>query len=154
MKDSEQQIPTPHYTLIETSRGNAPAIVVVNSALRTFDQRDCFAWHLSINITCNHLGEKGMPTTEEGQVLYQLEDEISNYLLKENNAVFLARITCQGQRELTYRVHDPELANEQLEALVTTHSSLREWEYRMEQDPHWELAQPELKLLEKDPKYS
>jgi len=28
----------------------------------------------------------------------------------------------------------------------------REWEYRMEQDSEWILAEPELRLLERDPR--
>jgi hypothetical protein len=150
----DHNIPPPHYTLIETSRGDDPAIVVVNSALRSFDQREFFPWHLSVSITCKDLGQNGMPTSEESTALYQVEDEISNLLMERNNAVFLARVTCQGQRELAYRIGDPEIANQALQQLVSASSSLREWEYRMEHDEAWELARPELQLLEKDPKYS
>jgi hypothetical protein len=52
-------IPEPHYTLIETSRGPDPAIVVVNSALRAFQHRDWLPWHLSIHISCPFLGDNG-----------------------------------------------------------------------------------------------
>lgn len=154
MVDTERKIPPPHYTLIETSRGSDSAIVVVNSALRRFDGRELFPWHLSVSITCQFLGQNGMPTSEEGQALYQVEDELSKILVVEDNAIFLARVTCRGKRELAYRVHDPELANHALQQLVSAPSSLREWEYHMEHDENWDLAQPELELLEKDPKYS
>jgi hypothetical protein len=152
-KDASSQLPAPHYTLIETSRGQDPAIVVVNSALRTFDGREQFPWHLSIVISCQFLGDKGMPTAEENQVLYSLEDGISKVLLVDGNAVFLARVTCRGERELLYRVRDPEAANDQLEQLVSS-ASPRPWEYRIEEDSEWQLAQPELTLLEHDPKFN
>ena len=150
----ECKIPPPQYTLIETSRGDDPAIVVVNSALRMFDQRQRFAWHLSVTVTCKNLGQGGMPTSEEGLVLYQLEDLISESLLKGDNAVFLARVTCRGHRELAYRVGDPEIANTALQRLVSAPFALREWEYRLEYDEPWELAKPELQLLEKDSTYN
>lgn len=92
-----------------------------------------------------------MPTAKEVEILDRLEDEISSPLLADQNAVFLARITCQGQRELIYRVHDPEVADQTLTQLVSIPSSPREWEYRMEHDDAWTLAQPELHLLERDP---
>lgn len=143
-------IPKPHYTLINTSRGNDPAVVVVNSALRTFEDRGAFPWHLKVTITCKLVGTNGMPTHVEVVVLDQLEEEIYAMLRGGENVVFLARVTCRGTRELLYRVHDPEPTNEALQRLISSNSQSREWEYRMEQDLDWKLAAPELTLLERD----
>lgn len=140
----------PYYTLINTSKGSDPAVVVVNTALRTFHARGSFPWHLTITIDCKFLGLKGMPTTEEVKALNRLEDELSPSIEDKQNAVFLARVTCRGRRELIYRVHDPEKASNLLEGLISAPTQLREWEYQMEQDPGWDLAQKELTLLEKD----
>lgn len=147
-------IPEPYYSLINTSRGSDPAVVVVNSALRAFEDREAFPWHLKIAIACKLIGANGMPTVEEIEVLNRLEDKVSKLLQSKNNALFLARITCRGERGLVYRVNDPEVASKTLEKLISAPSQLREWEYRMEQDLHWELAQPELKLLEHDPHFN
>jgi hypothetical protein len=148
------QVPAPVYTLIETSRGNDPAIVVVNSALRAFSQKNLFPWHLSVSISCQLLGDRGMPTPEENKVLYELEDEISRHLTGKGNAIFLARVTCRGERDLVFRVHDPDVANTPMETLASGRAPLRQWEYRMEHDPDWNLAQAELTLLERDPKFN
>lgn len=145
-------VPEPYYTLINTSKGKDPAVVVVNSALRTFDARSLFLWHLRIGIACKVVGNNGMPTAEECQVLECLEGTISKPLQLQQNALFLARITCQRERSLLFRVQDPEIASELLQSLVSEASPLREWDYRMEHDPDWELAQPELRLLESDPR--
>jgi hypothetical protein len=147
-------IPKPHYTLINTSRGNDPAVVVVNSALRTFGDRDAFPWHLKLTITCKLVGANGMPTSVEVVALDQLEDKICTALRDGDNVVFLARITCRGTRELLYRVHDPEPANEALQRLISSNSQSRVWEYRMEQDLDWALATPELTLLERDIRFN
>jgi hypothetical protein len=144
-------IPQPCYTLINTSIGEDPAVVVVNSSLRTFDQRETFPWHLRITIDCLLLGANGMPTSEEVDILNQLEDHIETPLQVGENAIFLARITARGERVLLYRIQDPEKANDALRSLVSPPSGRREWEYRMESDAHWELAQPEFQLLEHDP---
>lgn len=145
--------PTPFYTVIKTTRGKYPAIVVVNSALRKFNQKEQFPWHLTITIGCNFLGTRGMPTPEEVEVLEAIEDGINSQLeTAADNVIFLARVTCQGERNLLYRVSDPEVANKTLQELVSDPSPLREWDYEMESDPSWELAVPELKLLESDPR--
>ncbi len=147
-------VPKPYYTLINTSKGKDPAVVVVNSALRAFEDREAFPWHLKLNIDCKLLGANGMPTTQEVEILQHLEDDISSVLQAGENAIFLARITCLGARDLLYRVHDPEAANNALQQLVSAPSQLREWDYRMEQDTDWELAKPELQLLEHDPRFN
>lgn len=147
-------IPEPYYTLINTSIGKAPAVVVVNSALRRFEERQLFPWHLRISIDCLLLGDNGMPTAEESDVLINLEDSIATSLQLNQNAIFLARITAKGERVLLYRVQDPDTANEVLQALVSAPSQLREWDYQMEHDADWELAQPELRLLEHDPRFN
>lgn len=147
-------IPKPHYTLINTSRGNDPAVVVVNSALRAFEDRNAFPWHLKLTITCKLVGANGMPTSSEVEVLDQLEEEIYAALQAGENIVFLARVTCRGTRELLYRVHDPEPANEALQRMISSNSQSREWEYHMEQDLDWALAAPELTLLERDVQFN
>lgn len=147
-------IPEPYYTLINTSIGDDPAVVVVNSALRTFKNYEAFPWHLRISIDCKLLGTNGMPTSEEGDILYHLEDSITKPLQVVQNALFLARITARSERILIYRVHDPKKANDTLQALVAELSPLREWDYQMEHDADWELAQPELRLLEHDPHFN
>jgi hypothetical protein len=152
--DSDSDIPAPHYSLIETSRGPDPAVIVVNSALRMFRHRDLFPWHLHILIACQLLGDNGMPTADENKILYNLEDEISGHVLANENSVFLARVTCRGHRELAYRVRDPEIANGQVQQLASNVAPSRQWEYRMEHDSLWNLAKPELSLLERDPKFN
>lgn len=147
-------IPKPYYTLINTSRGNDPAVVVVNSALRAFEDRSTFPWHLKLIITCKLVGTNGMPTSIEVEALDQLEEEIYAALQAKGNVLFLARVTCRGTRELLYRVQDPELANEVLQLLISDNPQSREWEYRMEQDLDWKLADPELKLLERDTQFN
>lgn len=91
-----------------------------------------------------------MPTHDELKVLDQLEEIFSTNLLANENAMFLARITCKGARDLCYRVHNPDSADEILSQFCSGENPLREWEYRMEKDVGWDLAEPELQLLEHD----
>lgn len=140
--------PVPCYSLIETSIGGDPAIVVVNSTLLTFTGHDAFPWHLRIGVNCKLQGVNGMPTKEEVEALARLEEKISPALEVAHNAIFLARITARGERVLLYRVHDREKADEALQLLISTPDTVREWEYQMEYDVGWMLAKPELDLLQ------
>lgn len=143
-------IPKPYYSVINTSKGKDPAVVVVNTALRGFRQQDTFPWHLRLTIQCKARGDNGMPTAGEVAVLEHFEDGVTEELQRADNATFLARVTCRGERELIYRVHDPEIANNFLQSLSEEPSPLREWDYHMEHDSGWALAQPELQLIERD----
>ena len=147
-------IPKPYYSLINTSKGHDPAVVVVNTALRSFKHREAFPWHLRLTIECKAFADNGMPTAEEVTTLEHFEDEITEALQRNDNAIFLARVTCRSEREIVYRVHDPEVTSHLLQSLAEDPSPLREWDYRMEHDSGWILAQPELQLIEHDVRLS
>ncbi|HCR34526.1 MAG TPA: hypothetical protein DIV57_14300 [Stenotrophomonas sp.] len=138
--------PAPFYTLINTGLGEDPAVVVVNTALRSYAGRDAIPWHLRIGIACRGLGDNGTPTPEELEVVTCLEGLLESSIGADGNAVFLARITARGERVLLYRVDDPEQANDRLQQLLAAPVQLREWEFQMEYDRDWTLAQPELDL--------
>lgn len=121
-------------------------VVVVDTALRGFPDSDAFPWQLRIGITCRWLGDNGMPTSEEVEVVTALGESTASAVDVDGNAVFLARITARGERGLLYRVHDPEQANDSLQQLLAVHGSVQDWEFQMEYDPDWYLAKPELDL--------
>ncbi len=145
-------IPAPFYALVDTTLGEDPAVVVVNTVLGSFAGRDAFPWHLRIGIACRGLGDNGMPAPEELEVVTRLEGQLESSIGADGNAVFLARITARGERVLLYRVHDPEQANDRLQQLLAAPAQLREWEFQMEYDRDWALAQPELDLPLQDPR--
>jgi len=89
-----------------------------------------------------------MPAAEENQVLNALEDKIGKALLSNENAVFLARATCRGERELTYRVKAHKEADQWLTLLVAQ-SNPREWQYQIEPDADWSLAAAFLRLFDR-----
>ncbi|WP_311193835.1 DUF695 domain-containing protein [Stenotrophomonas oahuensis] len=141
--------PMPYYTLVQTSIGENPAVVVVNSALRRYSGRAGYPWHLRVTIECASLGDNQMPTNGEQQVIDVLGDEILASVSVDQNAIFLARVTALGERVILCRVADPELANSALQRLISLGENSREWSFWMEKDEDWELARPELELLER-----
>jgi len=132
-------IPEPHYTLFNTTRAGLPEVVVVNDALLNFVHTEIFTWHLEVTIDAVSLADNGMPTPEESAVLFELGDVIEEALVGYN-AIFLARSTWNGFRQLSFRVHDPEVANHLLQRLTAVEPPLRPWDYHMAQDLEWVQA--------------
>jgi hypothetical protein len=142
------EYPEPIYSLFDTSRDDLPAVVVVNAALREFEHRDVFPWHLSVVVEALELANRGMPTRDEYLLLDSVGDLIDNTVLETRNAIFLARVTWNGRRQLLYRVNNPEVAAQALQDLISIGGQKREWEFRMEGDAEWALATPYLALFE------
>ena len=141
------EYPEPFYSLFNTSRGDLPSIVVVNAKLREFAHRDIFPWHLSVIIEPRALAERGMPTHDECAILDVVGDEIEAAIVGNRNGLFLARETCNGKRQLLFRVHDPDIADGSLRQIIASGSQKREWEFLMKQDATWAFAEPFFSLL-------
>jgi hypothetical protein len=61
------------------------------------------------------------------------------------NALFLARITWNKCRELVYRVYDPKPANQYLADMIKEKTYPRAFDYRIDHDPEWKMAEWHLK---------
>ena len=131
-------IPKQAQTLIEFRQRDLPGFATVNSALKEFEPKIAFSWHLSVLICCVQLIENRLPSTDEQNLLYEFEDEIDPMIRAKGNALFLARVTHDAHREIIWRVRDPEEANTVLGGILHTRSHPREFDYRIDQDPSWE----------------
>jgi hypothetical protein len=140
------QIPAEHFTLFDGKRDGKVEIIVVNDALLAFPHIDLFPWHLSITLEARDLVDNGMPSPEESELLFAIGDEIERTVAEgrtghgAQNAIFLARSTWDGWRELVFVVHDPEVAHASLQKLLESRDWDRPWEYRMAADSEWEKA--------------
>lgn len=144
MTDFKVIIPDETYSLLNFRTDDLPGVAVVNTALKEFEPKIVFAWHLSIMIDLDDLIDNGMPSKSEVEVIDKYGDYLDNEIKGENknrpNALFLARITWNKTRELIWRVYDPEISNIFLQEIITSNSSPRQFEYRIDPDDNWELA--------------
>jgi hypothetical protein len=142
----EINVPEPHFTLFNATRSGKPEVVVVNGALLAFPHTTVFPWHLLVTIEAQELVANGMPSPSESEVLFRIGDEIETLVLggktehNSENALFLARSTWDGCRELLFQVHDPEITHVALQELLDSRTWERSWEYRMEDDREWSNA--------------
>jgi hypothetical protein len=96
-----------------------------------------------------NLVDNGMPTNTERETIDSLgdflDDKIKGDDKEKPNALFLARITWNATRELIWRVYDPEIVNTFLKSMIENDKSVREFDYRMDSDENWKLAEWHLK---------
>lgn len=145
MKQFRVVIPKEKYSIIEFIQEGLPGVGVINSALKTFEPKEVFSWHLSILIDLENMIENGMPSAAEREVIDPLGEKLNALIKGANpekpNALFLARITWNKTRELIWRVYQPDIANQELQNIIENNSSPRGFDYRMDEDTEWQLAQ-------------
>ncbi|MCO5950038.1 DUF695 domain-containing protein [Mucilaginibacter flavidus] len=138
-------IPDEKYTVLEFLQEDSPGVALINRALRTFEAKVVFGWHLSLMIDFEDIIENGMPSQQERNVLDEFEERFSSLLkgtdLEKPNALFLARITWNKTRELIWRIYEPEAANKLLETIIEQNQFSRTFDYRLECDKDWKLAE-------------
>lgn len=143
--------PEDAYTVATASIDDLPAVAVVNTAMKKFEARDVFGWHLSVIIDYKELAENGMPTNEESDFVLNYFDQIDDSIRGDKqhpNAVFIARITHNGMLHAIWQVNNPELANQYLQKIIDDNSSPRPMEFTMEYDATWKEANIHLDAIE------
>lgn len=137
-------IPEEEYQIIEFKQENLPGIGVINLSLIEFEPKEVFSWHCSIMINFENLIENGMPTNKDVLDAEKFEDFLSENIKGINkekpNALFLARITWNETRELIWRVYDAEIVNEFLKKIINEKKYPFEFDYRIDNDEKWKLA--------------
>lgn len=139
---------THDFTLIESSIGNDPAIVVIDAAINVMGEYSGYTWNVRVWIQCEEVRPNGLPTPGELPNVERVEDQISRALEADGHTVFFARMTARGERVLMYRSQNAELANAALQRVIAEGSQAREWSYQIDADPEFELIEPELSLLD------
>ena len=89
--------------------------------------------------------ENGMPTNADVLKAEKFEEFLNENIKGEDiekpNALFLARITWNETQELIWRVYDAELVNNFLEKIVEEKKYHFEFDYKIEDDEDWSLAE-------------
>ena len=145
MKEFTVVIPEGKYSVVDFIQKGFPGVAFINIALRDFEPKIVFAWHLSLMIDFEDLIENGMPSRGEREIVDEFEKQIGALLKgtdpEKPNAIFLARITWNETRELIWRIYEPARANDILQEIINQNSSPRPFDFRMDDDREWKLAE-------------
>ncbi len=153
MKENEIRIvlPEEEYALMEWKQEGLPCIGMLNSALKDFEHKEIFGWHLSLIIYFEDLIDNGMPSEEEREIVDPFCDKLDEEIKAGGNALFFVRETWNKTRRLVWRVYDPEIAHQHLQFIVDHHYHPRPFEWHTEQDQQWKQAEwylDQLKTIE------
>ena len=78
MTDYKVIIPDEHYEIVEFIQENFPGVAVINSALKEFQPKEVFSWHLSLMVNLNDIVENGMPSKKEQSIIDEYGDMLDN----------------------------------------------------------------------------
>ncbi len=144
MKEVKIVLPDDSYSIVECELEGKPSIIVVNSGLKGFKNRDVFGWTCTLMIEFKDLADNGMPTHEESDIVLDYVEKLDS-AIKGNpdhpNALFVARETCDGQMQVYWQVNEPKLVHEYLQSIIQEKTYPREMEYRIEYDGEWKKVE-------------
>jgi Family of unknown function (DUF695) len=143
MKQYEVMLPEERLTIVDFVQEKMPGVAAINRELRKWEPKAVFQWHLSVMLHCRDLAANGMPSKDEQRVLDDFGNHVHQLFIADSekpNALFLARITWNATRELIYRVYDPEPIHNELTSIIEKESAARPFDYRIDDDPEWKLA--------------
>lgn len=133
-------IPDEEFSILEWKEADYPCIGVLNSALKGFEPKKIFSWHLSVIIDYEELINNGMPSQEERDIVDPFCDKLDEEIKAGGNALFLIRETWNGTRRMVWRVYDPEIVDAHLKYILQHQRYPRQLDYHMVQDLDWEQA--------------
>ena len=133
--------PPTSWTQIHAEADGSPDLAIVNQGLDAMRPREAAAWHLSIMIEMKDVIVGGLPSAEEQQTLVALREQLELLVMANDNGAVLASRTWNGTRQYIYRIRDPEPAHAALGRFIAQADILRAFEYRMQNDPTWHLAE-------------
>jgi len=150
-KDNQVRIVLPEdsYSILEWDQEGLPCICVLNTALKNFEHKKIFGWHLSVIIDFEDIVDNGMPSEEEREIVDPFCDQLEEDIKAGGNALFLVRETWNKTRRLVWRVYNPDIADQHLKYIIDNHKNIRPFDYRMVQDLEWEQVEWYSKLLKK-----
>ncbi len=142
MNEYKVVIPEDSFSVVTFNQDEMPGVADVNLALRDFEPKVVFSWHLSLIIDFEDSDENGIPTKREHELIESFAEQLDSQLKgtgsERQNALFLARITWNNTCELVWRVFEPALTNNILQDIISKNDFPRPFDYKMENDPKWE----------------
>ena len=126
------------WALASGTREGKPIITRFNMGLRALMGHPSFTKQIGIAVPFSHPRDDGLPASEEGQQLSDLEDEIRRRFTVGNESLFVGVITTGGMREFVLYTSNEvgAISKAQQLARETTH---HEVQFVINDDPEWSV---------------
>ncbi|QHL88949.1 DUF695 domain-containing protein [Nibribacter ruber] len=134
----KERFPLEDFSILQANdRNGGLGFLMVNQSYKNYEFKKEYPWYLWVDIEVREKNANGHPTSNEATHLNNLEDEIDAELKKVCGRHYLGRTTFEGTRELLYYVDDPEKANAVLQKLASNPNSIRQFQFKIEEDKEW-----------------
>lgn len=115
-----------------------PASVRLNLALIDFKFKDEYTKRIQLSVILKNPDENGLPTREEAETLYQIEDLIEN-IIKEKQDILVGFLRWNSSLNIFVYTKNEEGYEEELEATLKEHFPDYEYEFWLDEDKEWEF---------------
>ena len=149
-------IPEEKFASAELTFDGKPHIGVFNYTILDVKPKIVFRWFLSLVMAYKDTVGDMMPTNDDVvkmQDFCDLLDKNLKHAEDHQNAVFLGRLTGNGQTQVMWYVNNPELANSYLQNLISSEKYPFDFNFEMYEDENWNEAKYWLKPLRKKVKH-
>ncbi len=116
-----------------------PLITRYREGLKAAIGHSGYRYQIGIAIPLIESSKEGLPSQEEGERLYEIEDALTEELSRDDQAVFALSITTNGMRELVYYASEwkPEYYEAKVQQVAQNFPE-HEMQFMIQSDPEWE----------------
>jgi hypothetical protein len=126
------------WTLYQADQNGKPLFVLICKEAKALLGHPEFRHQVGIAIPLRRTNEHGLPTNEEAEDLNRIEDMICAQLGKDNETLFLGRLTFPGVRELVLYTSNPRAVEAKMEEVSKSVAS-HQLQLMIQEDPKWEV---------------
>ena len=144
-------IPDDFFSVFKFIQEDSLGVAAINTALRGLEHKVVFGWHLSVMLHFDNVRKNGLPNEKDHKKIENFENELGRLINLDSekpNGVFLGRITWNKTAELIWRVHNPKETNKIIQRILKEKLYPFPFDYRIDPDANWNLAEWHLKLRE------
>ncbi|MEP1554564.1 DUF695 domain-containing protein [Paraglaciecola sp.] len=134
------KLPDEHWVLVEGKSQGHPYFMMVNDGLKHFPGKSEYSYCLIAVIELDDMQGHRLPTNEEAEVLYKIEDILIDDLSQVTLPIQIGRETYFGEREIL--IYFPEIPNYKsiVDSISQKTNLLRPTHIEFHHDPSWKQA--------------
>ncbi|MDE6341318.1 MAG: DUF695 domain-containing protein [Muribaculaceae bacterium] len=139
----EVSIPEERFTCADVRIDGKPYVCVLNEALMEVSPKDPFRWYLSLIMTFENTVGDHMPDRDDTERMQDFIEYLCERLAGDKNhpnAVFLGRVTGNGETQAMWYVNNPGRAAVFLHSVISSGNYPFHFEYVIEEDTEWKEA--------------
>lgn len=137
---SKVYVPEEKFAGVEFNLEGKPLVGILNPEALKLEPKIAFRWFLSILISYKDTVGEDMPNSVDVLRIQSFGEQLDKNIKDDKrhpNAVFVGRITGNGQTQMMWYVNNPELANHYLQNLISSEKYPFEFIFEMYADDDW-----------------